>query len=220
MTAALAERRAFEDLDMAELAAASGPPPADRPGTGQPDPAAVAAYLADNPAAVARFGDLARQVLDRFASVWCGGLGTAAVMAQADHLRRSLAGERPNPVEVLLAERAALCWVAVHLYELTYNATNRTRLSFAAHGWHERRIDSAHRRLLAALKALATVCRLKFPNVVAVVQVTPAGRRGRPLPSPTRLPTPPHPIHRNPAAEHSTRLGPVASPAGADPEAL
>lgn len=170
----LAERRPLDSWDVAALARDGGAVPAElAPKEGKPNPAAVAAYLAERPAAVALYGDLGRQVVQRVADQigGAGKLPAAAVLARADALRRALAGENPNPIELLLAERAVVGWAVVHQYELLYLGSLDKARAFREHDWHERRIEAANRRFLAALRALATVRRLKLPDLLAVVKV-------------------------------------------------
>jgi len=75
-----------------------------------------------------------------------------------------------------------VCWAAVHQYELLdYGSRDKSR-TVKDHDFHERRIAAAHRRLLASLKTLAAVRRLKLPDLLAVVQV--AGSTGKPIQRP------------------------------------
>lgn len=183
--AGLAERRPLDSWDTAELWRLNGDLPAElAPKEGKPKPAAVVAYLADHAAAVALYGDLGRRVVARLADA-CGGAGNlaaAAIKAKAAALRGELAGACPNPVELLLAERAVVCWAACHQYELLYYGSLDTSRTHRDHDFHERRIAAAHRRLLTSLKALAAVRRMKLPDLLAVVQV--ADNRGNPTPRP------------------------------------
>jgi hypothetical protein len=195
----LAVRRTMAEWDTDSLWRENGTIPAELvPKAGKPKAGAVAAYLKDHPAAVSLYGDLSRRVVARLADAVGGDstLGSAAIKTRAAELRLALAGDAPTPVELLLAERAVVCWAACHQYELVYYSTLDTSRSHKDHEFHERRIASAHRRLLASLKTLAAVRRLKLPDLLAVVRV--AGGDG---------PQPP----RTAAAE------PVASPGRTDP---
>ena len=73
-------------------------------------------------------------------------------------LRAELAGPDPSPIERLLAERAAFCWMTVYEYERQY--ANSRDLPPRQAEFHQRRIDAAHRRFLSSLKTLATVRKL------------------------------------------------------------
>lgn len=90
--------------------------------------------------------------------------------------RRGLAGESPNAVEVLLAERAAVRWLAVSVYEYAHFGRMTKITGYREHEFHERRIGAANRRFLSALRALAAVRRMRFPDMLAIVNVE-AGTR-------------------------------------------
>jgi hypothetical protein len=77
------------------------------------------------------------------------------------------AGSSPTPVELVLAQTAAISWFAFRLYEAQYvsNATSEEGITLAESEHLQRMIDRAHRRLVTTLKALATVRRLAVPGV-------------------------------------------------------
>ena len=79
----------------------------------------------------------------------------------------SLAGINPTPMEMILAETAALNWFALRMFEAYFaGASNLEKsISIAQSDFHQRRIDRAHRRLLTSLKTLAVVRRLAVPNL-------------------------------------------------------
>ncbi len=79
-------------------------------------------------------------------------------------LRRELAGPNPTPLEVLLVERIALCWYHVHLCE-TAVGLNAGTMSLAQAAYQDKRLNSAHKRYLGAIKALAQVRKLQLPSV-------------------------------------------------------
>jgi hypothetical protein len=76
-------------------------------------------------------------------------------------LRREVAGADPTPLEHLLADRVALCWLALHDAEIRF-AQSRDLTIKQADFW-QKRIDCAHRRYLSAIKTLATVRKLALP---------------------------------------------------------
>jgi hypothetical protein len=120
--------------------------------------------------ALKHFGVL-RQIHD-------GGQSTElAARVHVEELVAELAGEKPSPIERLLAERIALCWLTLHTYELEYECGDS--MSSASHAMHQRRITAAQRRYTSALKALADVRRIPVAILAAVkVDVTvgkPAG---------------------------------------------
>jgi hypothetical protein len=76
--------------------------------------------------------------------------------------RRELAGPAPSALEAILAERLAICWLAVHLYEAAY-AKLHGSLPLEQDVFHLKRIDAAHHRFLSAARTLAAVRRLAIP---------------------------------------------------------
>jgi hypothetical protein len=86
-------------------------------------------------------------------------------------VRADLEGPDPTPMERLLAERAAYCWMILYVHE---DASARARdLTFRQAEHLQSKIDRAHRRFLSAVKALATVRKLGVP----AIQVNIAGRQ-------------------------------------------
>jgi hypothetical protein len=78
-------------------------------------------------------------------------------------VREELEGPNPSPLESLLAERAAICWLTVNAYENTFARTAKLSPREADH--QQRKIDAAHRRFLSAVKTLATVRKLGLPDI-------------------------------------------------------
>lgn len=90
-------------------------------------------------------------------------------------MREELAGKNPSPIEKLLVERVVTCWLQVHQADLVV-AQSKSQ-SLASGDYHQRRQDRSHKRLLAAIKTLATVRRLALPiqvdvQVAALVKTT------------------------------------------------
>jgi hypothetical protein len=79
-----------------------------------------------------------------------------------DEQRRELAGENPSPLEALLAQRVVLCDFQVQYLE-RIAILNRESISHSL--YCDKRLDSAHKRHLSAIKALAQVRRLQLPTV-------------------------------------------------------
>jgi hypothetical protein len=93
-----------------------------------------------------------------------------------ESLRAELAGPNPSPLERLLAERIALCWLHLHHLETIYAGKNGMALELAMH--YQKCIDRAHKRYLSAIKTLATVRKLALPVLqvnIAKKQVNVAG---------------------------------------------
>jgi hypothetical protein len=86
-----------------------------------------------------------------------------AAMRSMATVRADLEGPDPTPLERLLAERAAYCWMIVYVHE---DASARARDLTIRQAEHlQNKIDRAHRRFLSAVKALATVRKLGVPAI-------------------------------------------------------
>jgi hypothetical protein len=85
-----------------------------------------------------------------------------AIHAKLAALRKDLLGEHPTPVEVLLVERVAACWLQVQDADIRY-AQGQKDMTFRQGDVNQRRMDAANKRYLAALKALALVRKLAVP---------------------------------------------------------
>ena len=102
-----------------------------------------------------------------------------ALVARLDLMRADVAGPNPSALEVLLAERICSLWLLIELLEILVGAQLstetpkgwRTGMSFMREvfKWQE----SASRRYLAAIKALAQVRRLQsgIPGSQTNVQI-------------------------------------------------
>jgi hypothetical protein len=82
-------------------------------------------------------------------------------------LTAELAGPNPSPVELVLAQTAAIDWLALRNFEARYSgaATSEGGMSLVQSEHQQRRIDRTHRRFLSTIKTLATVRRLALPAV-------------------------------------------------------
>lgn len=78
-----------------------------------------------------------------------------ALDLKMQQIRADLGGLDPTPIERLLVERVALCWLDVHVLDLQH--AHAVGLTFSQAEHQEKMRDRASRRYLAALKALATV---------------------------------------------------------------
>ena len=88
--------------------------------------------------------------------------GTAlAIRKKMQDIVKQVAGDKPTPLERLLAERVAMCWLDVQDHELRYSMLENDTLT--KYEWRSRMLDRAHHRYLAAIKALATVRKLSVP---------------------------------------------------------
>jgi hypothetical protein len=93
-----------------------------------------------------------------------------------DSLRTELAGPAPSPLERLLADRIALCWL--HLYHLEAVFAAKDSVSLDLGMYYQKSIDRAHKRYLSAIKTLAVIRKLALPVLqvnIAKKQVNVAG---------------------------------------------
>jgi len=86
-------------------------------------------------------------------------------------IRKDLAGLNSTPLEKLLVERVALCWLSLH--DAEFRLADFKSLTVTQSDYWQRRMDHVHRRYLSAMKTLATVRKLSLP----VVQVNIAKRQ-------------------------------------------
>jgi hypothetical protein len=93
-----------------------------------------------------------------------------AVRREIRSMTSRLSGPNPSPIEGLLARRAALCWVIVCRFETVFARAMKEGMTPARSEHYQRRIDRAHRRLLSALRTLASVRRVPLTAVQVNVQ--------------------------------------------------
>lgn len=135
----------------------------------------VVRKMLQNPAYLRMFGgELAAEVVSSFTNAMAGkNVGfREAVLRKLELLRAELLGENPTPLERLLVERVAACWLQVQDAELRY-AQGQEEMTMKQGEFRQRRMDAANRRFLAAVKALALVRKLALP----VLQVNIAKRQ-------------------------------------------
>jgi hypothetical protein len=131
------------------------------------------------PEAVDYFGNLSAQVERALIRrvVGDGVLGREAVIAKLATMRAELGGgPEATPIERLLVERVLIGWL--HLHGLEVSSAGMIDTSGGA-VTIERAITSAHKRYIAAIKALALVRRLAIPALqinIAKKQVNLAGQ--------------------------------------------
>jgi hypothetical protein len=86
-----------------------------------------------------------------------------AIAQKIDFVRAELAGPNPTPIERLLAERAALCWMLVNWHENSIESGGS--MSVAQANYFQSRLDKAHSRFLSAIRTLAQVRKLALPTL-------------------------------------------------------
>ena len=89
---------------------------------------------------------------------------------EIERKRSEVAGEDPSPLERLLAERVALCWVAATYADAEYARKLKEGMSFREGEYYSKRCEQTNRQLLKAIEALARVRRLLTPMQVNIGQ--------------------------------------------------
>jgi len=112
-------------------------------------------------------GDLAHQAEEAWVTV-CAGTNLLASETLKRHvaaLKDGLLGQTATPLERLLIDRIAVCWLQVHAadLEVARTATGGTVAQVPTPHVASTRLDSANHRYLAAMKQLALVRKLLPP---------------------------------------------------------
>ena len=109
-------------------------------------------------------GNLARCVETSFTKSICGDdlIVREAIYAQLVVMKKELLGEDPTPLEKLLVDRIVACWLQVQDTESRY-AQHHLGMSVKQGDYHQRRMESANKRYLAAIKSLALIRKLALP---------------------------------------------------------
>ena len=89
---------------------------------------------------------------------------------EIERKRKEVAGEDPSPLERLLAERVALCWVAATHADAQYARKLSEGMSFREGEYYSKRCDQTQRQLLKAIESLARVRRLLTPMQINIGQ--------------------------------------------------
>jgi len=86
-----------------------------------------------------------------------------------DGIERDMAGPDPSPLERVLAQQAAICWMQLYHYEQKYaarlNIQPQNTFDLQKEEFYHKRVARAQRRLESAIKTLAQVWRLQLPTV-------------------------------------------------------
>lgn len=125
---------------------------------------AIREILHTLPEAVQWFGaDLAHEAEQALIhEITCGNIAQReALLHKLAQLRSELAGANPHPLERLLVDRVVLCWLHAYQAELQYGLAENVPDDLA--DCLQQQLDRTQRRLLAAIKCLATVRRLALP---------------------------------------------------------
>ena len=118
-----------------------------------------------HPALARQAGDLAARAEDAWLDLLAGqDLFTAeAVRRRLAALRAELAGPQPSPLERLVVDRIAACFLQLQYADVTYALARDPGASVAALREMQRRQEGAERRYQAALRQLAVIRKLLRP---------------------------------------------------------
>ncbi len=122
-----------------------------------------------SPAVIAEASDVARRAERMLVKTISAGepLMQETLEARLDHMRGEIAGERPTPLERLLAERVVAGWLLVEVQEaliaaqFSRDATKGSRVSPSYIVQMSKILESATRRHLAAIQTLGRVRKLQ-----------------------------------------------------------
>lgn len=134
---------------------------------GDKDALAVIVKVFDTiPAVWDAYGDLAAAAENALVELWSGDsvLRREGLQKKLAAMRAELAGPDTSPLERLLAERVAACWLQSYHADFAY-ARALKELSAKEAELHHRRQDRAARQYLKALRSLAVVRRLLVPTL-------------------------------------------------------
>ena len=93
-----------------------------------------------------------------------------SIEKEIERKRTEAAGEDPSPLERLLAERVALCWVAATYADAEYTRKLKAGMSFREGEYYGKRCEQTNRQLLKAIESLARVRRLLTPMQINIGQ--------------------------------------------------
>lgn len=139
-----------------------------------------------------RYGDLAGHAKTAWLDLLAGpdlALREAAGRKVAE-LEEELAGPDPSPLERVLAQRAAACWVQVNHADAVYAQAIGSGVPEAGLRELLARQESAHRKLLSAVKQLAVVRKLVKPGLSAWQVAMGSVANDRPASPPSRVAVP------------------------------
>lgn len=138
-----------------------------------------------------------------------------AWVRRAEALQRELEGPAATPLERILCERIATCWLDAQLADMTFATKSAASMTFAAGDYWQRRQERAQRRYLDATLALARVRRLLAP-VVAQVNIAQPGAQQLNIASPAQPATPANATPVAPAPPVAVVTSPTWPPVGSE----
>jgi hypothetical protein len=89
---------------------------------------------------------------------------------EIERKRTEVAEEDASPLEQLLAERVALCWLGANYADAEYARKLKTGMSFREGEYYSKRCEQTNRQLLKSIESLARVRRLLTPMQINIGQ--------------------------------------------------
>jgi hypothetical protein len=115
------------------------------------------------------FGDMCRQaeiqLIDTFQ---VPRSSQEAMRIGMDNVRQSLGYSDASPLEKMLIDQVALCWLRLSIVELKHVNNTRGSTGIPQADYWDRTLSAAQRRYLRAIETLARVRRLLRPSAVQV----------------------------------------------------
>src|SRR5262249_54878584 len=124
------------------------------------------AFLDTRPEVWQTVGDLAKHAEQALLSLITGTdlFGQEAIRRKLAEIKTGVGAPSPPPLEKLLAERIAICWLAVHQAEMeAADVRQRSPVNTSLADQARKRLDSANKRYLYSIKQLAVVRKLLKP---------------------------------------------------------
>ena len=151
---------------------------ANKPDPGKEDVEALLDVIGKHPGTIQRAADLAEATVAVLTKRGNATAVTRAVLTvSADRVRRELGFQDAKPVERLLIEQAAICYLRLYIIEQTYEAIMAESHSLNIGTYWEKKLSSVQHRYLRALEALARVRRLLGGPAVQVNIATRGGQQ-------------------------------------------
>ena len=129
---------------------------------------ALRTFLDTEPALWKEVGTLGEKVEQAWLQLLTGEdlVAREILLRQLQALKEEVGGPASTPLERLLVDRIALCWLQVQQADLVAARQGSHRAA-----WVEQRQDRAQARFLAAIKALAQVRKLLTPGPLVQVNI-------------------------------------------------
>jgi hypothetical protein len=86
-----------------------------------------------------------------------------SVLYAVANLKADLAGDNPTPLEKLLVDRVALCWLDVQVLDILFSTEAGLSIKQAEHQGRAR--ERANSRFLKAARAFAVVRKIGLPSI-------------------------------------------------------